>query len=126
MTNIAFQQSSVTGSLSTLAAAVTPASHFSNTDWTRTMNSSSSASSSMPSLISASATSRVNRLSDQNTSAISNIVLRLPSVTTLTPHIPNMNEVTIPFAAAGLPAYSEVIFNLHGEQYWHFKDHSHA
>ena len=31
--------------------------------------------------------------------------------------------MTIPSAAAGLPAYSEVSFNVQGEQYWHFKDH---
>ena len=70
----------------------------------------------MPSLISVSDTSTVNRLTDQNTSAISNIVVRLPSATTLTPQIRNTNEVIIPSAAAGSPAYSEVIFNVQGEQ----------
>ena len=29
----------------------------------------------------------------------------------------------IPSAAAGSPAYSEVIFNVQGEHHWHFKDH---
>ena len=70
----------------------------------------------MPSLISGSETSTVNRLANQQTLAIRNIVVRSPSVTTLTPHIPNTNEVTIPSAAAGLPAYSQLIFNVHGEQ----------
>ena len=109
-TYIAFQQSSVRGAHSTLASTVTPASNISDIDWARTTISSSSSSSSMPSLISASDTFTVNRLSNQNTSADSNIVVRPPSVTTLTPHIPNRYEVTIPSAAAGLPAYSEIIF----------------
>ena len=65
----------------------------------------------MPSLISGSETFTVNRLVDQNTSAISNIVVRPTSVTTLTPHIPNRNEVTVP-SAAGLTAYSQVTFNV--------------
>ena len=70
----------------------------------------------MPSLISGCKTSTVNRLADQQISAIRSIVVRSPSVKTFTPHIPNTNEVTISSAAAGLPAYSQLIFNVHGEQ----------
>ena len=119
-TNVAFQQSSVMGAPGTLTSTVTPASNISNVDWARTANSSSSQSSSMPSLISASAsdTSTVNRLTDQNTSAISNIVGHLPSATTLTPETLSLFEVIIPPAAAGSPAYSEVIFNVQGEKHW--------
>ena len=29
----------------------------------------------------------------------------------------------IPSVAAGLPTYSQVTFNIQGEQHWHFKDH---
>ena len=65
VTNIAFQQSSVIGAPSTLASTVTPASNISNIDWARTSNSSISSSSSMPSIISASDTFTVNRLTDQ-------------------------------------------------------------
>ena len=104
VTNIAFQQNSVMGAPSILAPNVTPASNISNTDWARTTNSSSSSSSSMPSLISAADTSTVNRLTDQSTSAISNIVVRLLSATTLTPHIRNTNDVIIPSAAGGFSA----------------------
>ena len=122
-TDIAFHQTPVMGAPSILASTVTPASNISTVDWTRTNNSSTSNSSSMPSLISASDTSTVNRLADQNTSAISNIVVRIPSAITLTSQPRYSSEVTIPFTAAGSPVYSEVIFNVPGEQHWHFKDH---
>ena len=31
--------------------------------------------------------------------------------------------MTVPFSAAGSPAYSQIIFNIPGEQAWQFRDH---
>ena len=60
---------------------------------------------------------------DKNTTAISNIDVRPPPITTITPHVPHANNLTVPFTAAGSPAYSQIIFNVHGEQSWQFVDH---
>ena len=78
---------------------------------------------SIPSLVSVFDTSTVIRITDQNTTAISNIDERPPTVTAITPHVPRTDDVIVPSAPAGMPAYSQIIFNVSGEQSWHFKDH---
>ena len=77
----------------------------------------------MPSLISASNSSTVHRLTNQTTTAISNIDVRSPSVTAITPHVPHADNLMVPFDATVTPANSKIIFNAAGEQAWHFKDH---
>ena len=67
--------------------------------------------------------STVQRLMDGNTTAISNIGVRPPLVTAITPHVPHANNLTIPFTTAGSPLYSQIIFTVHGEQSWQFVDH---
>ena len=44
-------------------------------------------------------------------------------MTAITSHVPLVHSLTVPFAAAGTPAYSQIIFNVTGEQARHFKDH---
>ena len=119
-TNTAFQQTSVTGVPGISPSAVTPSASLSTINWVTTMNSTSS---SMPSLRGASDSSTVNRLADQNTTAISSIDLRPSSVTSITPHISNANVLAVPFTVAGSQVYSQIIFNVPGEQAWQFKDH---